>query len=64
MFVLLLATDYEGEQLLGVYSSEEAAHAASEGFIARHRSVMGRLYGSESFVISEVQLDDDARYHW
>lgn len=64
MFVLLLATDYEGEQLLGVYSSEEAARAASEGFIARHRSVMGRLYGSESFEVREAQLDADARYHW
>ena len=64
MFVLLLATDYEGEQLLGVYSSEEAARVASQGFIAQHRSAMGRLYSFESFVISETQLDANARYHW
>jgi hypothetical protein len=63
MFVLLLATDYDGEQLLGVYSSEQAAQAASEGFITHHRQ--GKpLYRSETFQIREAQLDDDARYHW
>lgn len=63
MFVLLLATAYEGEMLLGVYSSEEGAWAASEGFVARHRQGTG-LYGSESFEVREAELDADAQYHW
>lgn len=61
MFVLLLATSYEGEQLLGVYSSEARAWSESEAFLARRGH---QLYDSESFEVREVQLDADAQYHW
>lgn len=61
MFVLMLATDYEGEDLLGVYSSEERAWAESEAFLARRER---QLDASEGFVVREVELDADAQYHW
>ena len=63
VFALMLATDYEGEMILGIYSSEAAASAASEAYILAHR-VRGRLHGSESFEIREIQLDAAAQYHW
>ena len=37
VFVLLLATEYEGEMMLGVYSSRERAEAASAAFAAERR---------------------------
>lgn len=64
VFALMLTTDYEGEMILGIYSSEEAATAASEGFILTHRMRTGRLHGSESFEIREIQLDAAAQQHW
>lgn len=61
MFVLMLATDYEGEMLLGVYSSEERAWSEASAFLERR----GRqLYDSEGFEVREVELDADAQYHW
>ena len=61
VFVLLLATDYEGEMLLGVYSSRERAEAASAAFVEGR---WGELYESESFEIRETDLDAVAHYHW
>lgn len=61
MFVLLLAYDYEGEQLLGVYSSEERARSEATAFLDRRGS---QLSSSESFEVRELQLDADAQYHW
>jgi hypothetical protein len=62
VFVLLLATNYEGEMLLGVYSSRERAEAASEVWVESERS--GELRGYESFEIRETELDGVADYHW
>jgi hypothetical protein len=62
VFVLLLATAYEGEMLLGVYSSRERAEDASEAWMEDRRS--GKLHGSESFEIRETDLDGVAQYHW
>ena len=50
-------------KLLGVYSSADAATAASEAFVLAHRPE-GELNGSESFEIRPVDLDADAQYHW
>lgn len=60
LVALLLATDYEGEVLLGVYSSQETAEAAADAFLEHH----GALARSESFVYHDVQLDGAAEYHW
>ena len=63
VFALMLATDHEGEMILGVYSSEASASAASEAFILAHRP-RGMLHGSESFEIREIQLGAAAQYYW
>ena len=63
LFALMLATAYEGDTLLGIYSSEAAAVAASEGFILAHRPFRV-LHGSESFDIREVEIDAAAQQHW
>jgi hypothetical protein len=60
LVALLLATDYEGEMLLGVYSSEETAQAAADAFLEHQ----GSLSGDQSFVYHDVQLDGVAEYHW
>jgi hypothetical protein len=62
VFVLLLATDYEGEMLLGVYSSLGRAEDASRAFAAERRE--GELRTWESFQIHETELDAVAHYHW
>jgi hypothetical protein len=62
VFVLLLATAYEGEMLLGVYSSQERAEAASEAWVVEERD--GELHGAESFEIRETILDGVAQYYW
>jgi hypothetical protein len=61
MFVLTLATDYEGEMLLGVYSSRELAEAASQQF------QIDIEYGPEDyehFVVREVAVDAPAEYRF
>ena len=60
LVALLLATEYESEILLGVYSSQERAEAAAEAFLEQ-RSPLRR---SESFVYQDVELDSAAEYHW
>ena len=62
VFVLLLSTAYEGEMLLGVYSSRERAEDASEAFAADHPD--GELRAAESFEIREAELDAVAHHHW
>ena len=62
VFVLLLATAYEGEMLLGVYSSRERAEDASEAWMEDQRS--GELHVGESFEIRETDLDAVAQCHW
>ena len=58
MFILTLA-DYEGEVVLGVYSSRELAEAASEAFDAQRT-----IYDFENFVVREIVLDAPAEYHF
>lgn len=60
LVALLLATEFEGEMLLGVYSSQEAAETAAEAYLAQ-RSPLRR---SESFVYHDIQLDGAAEYPW
>ncbi len=59
LFALMLSTQYEGEMILGIYSSEEAATVASESFILAHSPS-----GSETLELREIQLDAAAQYHW
>ena len=63
VFVLLLATAYEGEMLLGVYSSLGRAEDASRAWMEDQRSG-DPLHGGESFEIRETDLDGVAQYHW
>jgi hypothetical protein len=60
MFVLTLATDYEGEAVLGVYSSEELAQSAADTFVMKR----GQLGRSEQFELHEIVIDACAEYHW
>ena len=62
VFALMLATAYEGEMLLGVYSSRERAEDAADFWVEDQHS--GELHGSESFEIRETDLDAVAHYHW
>ena len=61
MFVLTIAADYEGETLLGVYSSRELAEAASQQFLV---DTERELCDFEQFVIREVAVDADAEYRF
>jgi hypothetical protein len=61
MFILTLAVDYEGETVLGAYSSRELAEAASETFAA-NRSLA--FSSDESFIIHEITVDAPAEYQW
>lgn len=60
MFVLTLATDYEGEVVLGVYSSEELAQAASDTFVMER----GPLHQFEQFQLYEIVVDARAEYRF
>jgi hypothetical protein len=61
MFVLTLATDHEGEMLLGVFSSRELAEAASQQF---QIDTEHELEAYEHFVIREVAVDAPAEYRF
>jgi len=61
MFVLTLATDYEGEMLLGVYSSQELAEAASQQF---QIDTEGGIEDYEHFIIRDIEVDGPAQYRW
>ena len=61
MFVLTLAADYEGEALLGVYSSRELAEAASQQYLVDSER---ELYPFEQFVVREVGVDARAEYRF
>lgn len=60
VFVLTLVTDYEGEVVLGVYSSEELAQAASDAFVVER----GPLRRSEQFELHEIVVDARAEYRF
>jgi hypothetical protein len=59
VFALMLSTAYEGDMILGVYSSEDAATDALEAFFLAHQPS-----DSELLEIREIQLDAAAQYHW
>ena len=59
VFALMLSTEYEGEMILGIYSSEDAATAALEAFFLAHQPG-----DSELLEIREIQLDAAAQYNW
>jgi hypothetical protein len=61
MFVLTVAADYEGETLLGVYSSRELAEAASQQYLV---DAERELYHFEQFVVREVTVDAPAEYRF
>jgi hypothetical protein len=61
MFVLTLAADYEGETLLGVYSSRELAEAASQQYLV---DAERDLPSYEHFVIRDIEVDGPAQYHF
>jgi hypothetical protein len=63
LFALMLSTAYEGEMILGIYSSADAATAASEAFVTAHYRE-GELRGADSFEIRPVELDAAAQHHW
>ena len=62
LFALMLSTAYEGEMILGVYSSADAATAASEAIVTALPG--GELRGADSFEIRPVDLDAAAQFHW
>jgi hypothetical protein len=61
MFVLTLAADYEGETLLGVYSSRELAEAASQQYLV---DAERDLPSYEQFVVRDIEVDGPAQYHF
>jgi len=52
VFVLLGQIDYEGQGLLGVYSTREGAVSAKELYVAN-----GGLENFDSFVVEKRELD-------
>jgi hypothetical protein len=65
IFVLTSGTAYEGEDLIGVYSSLEGAQAASESYARRSieddRSE-GFCAGGDFYTVYRVEVDRAA--HW
>lgn len=55
MFALLVSVDYEGSELLGLYSSVEAAVAAAQRFMEANE-----IWGDEMEVFA-MELDAEAR---
>lgn len=56
MFALLVSVDYEGSDLLGLYSSVESAVAAAQRFMEADE-----LWGDE-MEVSAMELDAEAQY--
>ncbi len=61
MFVLTLAADYEGETLLGVYTTRELAEAASQQYLV---DAERDLPSYEQFVVREVAVNAPAEYRF
>lgn len=57
MYVLLGETDYEGDTLLGVYATQEAAEAAYQVWIADQQRFDGHR-------VQQVEVGAAAQYHW
>lgn len=62
VYALMLSTDYEGERIIGVYSSEDAAWEATKAFVVAQRP-NGKLRSSETFEVRPIELDAAAKYH-
>lgn len=56
MFALLVSVDYEGSELLGLYSSVEAAVAAAQRFMEANG-----MWGDEMEVFA-MELDAEAQH--
>jgi len=66
VYVLTAATAYEGEDLVGVYTTLEAAQAASESYAARSESddrTGGFCAGADYYNVYYVGLDRPGRWH-
>lgn len=59
VYVLLGQTDYAGDTLLGVYTSEEAARAAYDAFL-----VEAEFSGFDGVVVDSRELDGAADWRW
>ena len=59
MFVLLHRVAYEGDTLLGVYTTRELAEEAFRVWAEDH----GAIYGTE-MCVREVGVDAPAEMHW
>jgi hypothetical protein len=70
MFVLLLDVRYEGQSLLGVYSSLERAEEAGRAYAQRELDEHGYWSEDSSVVVERRDLDGEARdaffsqYEW
>jgi hypothetical protein len=54
----MLATDHEGEMILGIYSSEEAATDALEAFFLAHQPSDSELL---EILVANPNLEDSLR---
>lgn len=59
VYVLLGRTDYAGDTLLGVYTSDVAAHAAYDAFL-----VEADISGFDKVIVDSRQLDGAADWRW
>lgn len=66
VYVLMAATAYEGEDLVGVYTSLEEAQAASVSYAARSESddrADGFCAGADFYNVYRVELGRAGRWH-
>ena len=66
VYVLTAATQYEGEDIVGVYTTLEAAQAASVSYAARSESddrTDGFCAGADYYNVYYVGLDRPGRWH-
>jgi hypothetical protein len=61
MFVLLLDVRYEGQSLLGVYSSLERAQEAGRSYVERYVAEYGFWSEDSCVAVCDCALDAEAR---
>jgi hypothetical protein len=59
VYVLLGRTDYAGDTLLGVYTSDEAARAAYIAFLLE-----ADISGFDDVIVDARELDGSADWRW
>ena len=57
MYVLLGETDYEGDTLLGIYPTQDAAEAAYQVWIVDHQIF-------DRYRVQQVEVGAAAQYYW